>query len=189
MTERKNVSLIAFVGLSGTGRSVATAYLADQGIPKVSFAEVVRNALDAEDLAPTVENERLVREKLRLSPAGDLVANEIIDQINGLINSGQHKIAIDGLGSWDTYKRLRHEFSGSMIVVALVARRHIRHRRMAERPTVPMTSSQTDQRDYDMIETMGKGGVIAMADYFIIDNGSVEQLCSQIDKLRLEIEF
>ncbi len=189
MTERKNVKLIAFVGLSGTGRSAATAYLGNQAIPKVSFAEIIQRELDAENLTPTVENERFVRENLRLSPSGDIVANEVIDQINGLMSGGQHKIAIDGLGSWDTYKRLRHEFSGNMIVIALVARRHIRHRRMAERQPVPLTASQTDQRDYDMIETMNKGGVIAMADYFITDNGSVEQLYTQIDKLLEEIEF
>lgn len=189
MVKRKNVSLVAFVGLSGTGRSAATAYLGGRGIPKVSFAEVVQKALEAENLAPTIENERIVREKMRLSPSGDQVANEIIDQINRLVDSGQHQIAIDGLGSWETYKRLRHEFSGSMIVVALVARRHIRHRRMAERPNLPLTPAQTDQRDYDMIETLNKGGVVAMADYFITDNGSIEQLYTQIDKLLEEIEF
>ncbi len=189
MTERKNVKLIAFVGLSGTGRSAATAYLGNQNIPKVSFDEIIQKALSSENLDPTVENERLVREKLRLSPSGDLVANEVVDQINGLMSGGQHKIVIDGLGSWDTYKRLRHEFSGNMTVIALVARRHIRHRRMAERPSVPFTSAQTDQRDYEMIETLNKGGIIAMADYFITDNGSVEQLYTQIDKLLEEIEF
>lgn len=189
MTERKNVGLIAFVGLTGTGRSAATAYLSNQGIPKVSFAEIIYAKMQADNLEPTIENERIVREKLRLDPSGDLVANEVIDQISRLVESGQRRIVIDGLGSWDTYRRLRHEFSGNMTVVALVARRHIRHRRMAERANMPMTSAQTDQRDYDMVETLNKGGIIAMADYFIIDNGSIEQLYTQIDALLEEIEF
>lgn len=189
MAERKNVKLIAFVGLSGTGKSSVAEYVSERGVPRVSFANIIANRLESEGLDQTVENERAIRDRLRLDPAGDVVASEIISEINNLIESGQHRIIIDGLGSWDTYKRLHHEFPASLTVVALTARRHIRHRRLTERAENPLTNKQVDERDYDMVENMNKGAVIAMADYFVIDNGSLEQLHSKIDELLRDIEF
>lgn len=188
MTDQ-NLKLIAFVGLAGTGKSAAADHLGKQGIPKVSFSDIIMNHVAKAGLDPTLENERIVREQLRLDPAGDLVATEALSQISHLANSGQHKILIDGLGSWDTYRRLRHELHGSLTVVALTARRHIRHRRLTQRPDHPMTSQQIDQRDYDEIETLNKGGVVAIADYYLFDNGSLEQLRVQIDNLLRELEF
>lgn len=189
MIEHGKAKIIAFVGLAGTGKSAATTYLTEKGIPKVSFRPLIIKHLEQEDLEPTAENERLVREKLRLDPSGDIVANMVITEITNLIHAGQRHIVIDGLGSWDTFKRLKHEFPGDIIIVALTARRHIRHRRLAGRTDHPMTDRETDQRDYDAIETLNKGGVIAMADYFISVEGSVEQLHTKIDELLREIEF
>lgn len=189
MSEPKNLDLIAFVGLAGTGKSAVTHYLAERGIPKVSFAAIIKAALDDANLDETVENERMIREKMRLDPSGDIVATKVIEQINSLVESGQHKIILEGLGSWDTYKRLRHEFPGNLTVVALTSRRRIRHRRLADRSELPLTGKQVDERDYDEIETLNKGGVIAIADYYLFDNGSMEQLHIQIDNLLREIEF
>lgn len=189
MTEPKNVSIIAFVGLSGTGKSAAATYLAERGMPKVRFAAVIESALAEAGLDDTPDNERMIREQLRLDPVGDVLVNRIISEINDLIAAGQHKIVIDGLGGWEAYKRLKHEFPGSMTVVALTARRHIRHRRLADRAEKPLTEREVDQRDYDAIETLGKGGVIAIADYFIEDNGSLEQLHMNIDDLLRELNL
>ena len=189
MVERKNAKIIAFVGLSGTGKSAACEYLAERGVPKVSFGDIIMNALKDADLDTTVENERMIREKLRLDPAGDVVIGQIISEINHLIEAGQHKIVIDGLGSWDAYRKLKHEFPADLTVVALTAQRHIRHRRLVQRVERPLTEREVDERDYDMIETLGKGGVIAIADYFISDTGSVERLHTKIDELLEEIEF
>ncbi len=188
MTEPINVELIAFVGLAGTGKSAITKYLGELGVPKVSFADIIANKVKEAGLDFTLENERSVREKLRNDPAGDLVLAEVITQIHKLVEGGQHRIVVDGLGSWESYKRIRHEFPGSLTVVALTARRHIRHRRLTSGEH-PMTTQQIDTRDYDEIETLNKGGVIAIADYYLFDNGSLEQLHIQIDELFRQIEF
>ncbi len=189
MAERKNVKIIAFVGLSGTGRSAASTYVSEQGIPRVSFADIVMQALRESGLEPTPENEISVREKLRLDPAGDLVLKEIILQLDNLTDSGQRKIVLDGLGGWESYKRLKHEFPGSITVVALTAQRHLRLRRLATRAENPLTEQQANQRDYDEIETLNKGGIIAVADYYLSDNGSLENLHASVDELLRDIEF
>jgi dephospho-CoA kinase len=189
MAEQKDVKVIAFVGLSGTGKSAATAYLGELGIPKVSFGDIVMNEVKKAGLEPTPENEVTIREKLRHDSAGDLVVNQAVEEIVQLIAAGQHRIVIDGLGGWEAYKQLRHELHGNLTIVALTAHRHIRHRRMAQHPEHPSTDQEVDDRDYEAIETLGKGGVIAIADHFISDNGSIEQLHTRIDELLRELDF
>lgn len=189
MVEKQNAKIIAFVGLSGTGKSAATAYVTERGIPKVSFGDIIMFALKAADLEPNQENEQTIREKLRLNPSGDKVLEQVIAETQNLINAGQHKLVIDGLGSWESYKRLKHEFPGNLIVVAFSSQRHIRLRRLASRSDNPMTEAQVNERDYDEIETLNKGGVLAMADYFLFDNGSLEQLHMQVDELLRQLEF
>jgi dephospho-CoA kinase len=189
MTEKKNVRIIAFVGLPGTGKSAATSYLTEQNIPKVSFGDIVMKAVSEAALDPTQENEREVREKLRLDPSGDKALAQVISEIQKLIDSGQHRIVLDGLGSWESYKKLKHEFPGNVTVVAFTAQKYIRYRRLAQRESNPLPEPLVDARDYDEIETLNKGGVIAMADFYIFDNGSLEQLHTQIDDLLRQLEF
>lgn len=189
MVDKSNVKLIAFVGLPGTGKSAATIYASERGLPKVSFGEVIKNELQKAGLEMTQENERNLREKLRNDPAGDLMLLEILNQIESLIAAGQHKIIIDGLGAWESYKRLRQDYHDNLIVVSFAAQRHIRLRRLATRAEYPLNESQVNARDYDEIETLNKGGVLAMADHFLFDNNSLEQLHTQLDNLLREIDF
>lgn len=189
MVDKQNAKIIAFVGLPGTGKSAATAYVTDRGIPKVSFGDIIMQKIQAAGLDPTPENERSVREKLRLDHSGDQVLNEVISEVQKLIDAGQHRIVVDGLGAWDSYKRLKHEFPGNLIIVAFTAQRHIRLRRLASRSESPMTEQMVNARDYDEIETLNKGGVLAMADYFLFDNGSLEMLHTQIDELLRTLDF
>jgi dephospho-CoA kinase len=189
MTEKQNVKIIAFVGLPGTGKSAATSYVTDRGIPKVGFGDIIMKEVVKAGLDPTQDNERTIREKLRLNPTGDQILEQVISEVQHLIDAGQHKIVVDGLGSWDSYKRLKHEFPGSLIIVAFTAQRHIRLKRLATRDENPLTEQAVNERDYDEIETLNKGGVLAMADYFLFDNGSLEQLHIQVDDLLRQLDF
>jgi dephospho-CoA kinase len=189
MKRPKNLKILAIVGLSGAGKSTATEYLVQKGYPKVHFGSVIMNALDDAGIEPTLENEKIMRDKLRAEKGDDVVVKRIVQQIDDLADSGQHRIIADGMGSWTAYKTLKHEFPGELVVVAVTTPRHIRHRRLADRPKRPLTSAETDQRDYDEIETLGKGGPIAIADYYLPNGGSREQLQTQVDRLLHDIEF
>lgn len=189
MTELQYAKIITFVGMAGTGKSAATTYLTERGIPKVSFGDIIAQKMESAGLDANPENERIIREKLRLDQSGDQVLDQVISEVHNLIDAGQHRIVIDGLGVWDSYKRLKHEFPGNLLIVALTAQRHIRIRRLANRAEKPLSEPQVNARDYDEIETLNKGGVLAMADHFLFDNGSLEMLHTQIDELLRTLDF
>jgi dephospho-CoA kinase len=189
MKHHENLKIIAFVGLAGSGKSSAVDYLTEKGYPKVYFGGIVLEEVQKRGLELTQANEQPIREELREKEGKDFVVKRIISQIHDLVAAGQHRIVADGLYTWTEYKALKHEFPGELHVVAIVAPRHLRHHRLTKRPVRPLTEREADQRDWAEIENLEKGGPIAIADYFISNNGSLDHLHEQIDAIVDEIEF
>lgn len=125
--------------------------------------------------------------KISISDQDDV--QSITQQIHGILSAGQHKIVIDGLENWDMYKALKHEFHGNIKTIAITASRHDRHHRLAHRTEGPINADQVDQLDYSEIETENEGGIIALADHVLENNGNTQELYENVDKLLHEIEF
>lgn len=189
MTFNKDIKIIAFVGLAGAGKSVSVDYLTEKGYPKVYFGGVVLDAMTEAGLEHTQENEKPFREELRKKEGNDFIAKRIIAQIHNLINAGQHRIVADGLYSWTEYKVLKHEFPGEFSLIAVVTPKKLRHRRLIDRPVRPLTQAEADARDYAEIENLEKGGPIAIADHYIINDGDLDNLHKQINLTLNDIGF
>jgi dephospho-CoA kinase len=189
MKHFENVKIIAFVGLTGSGKSSAVDYLTAKGYPKVYFGGIVLDAMTEAGLEHTQENEQPFREELREHEGKDFVVNRIVTQIRGLIDAGQRRIIADGLYTWTEYKILKREFPGELTVVAVVAPKHLRHHRLTMRPVRPLTVEEADQRDWAEIENLEKGGPIAIADHYIINNGNLDHFHEQIDTEVDHIKF
>lgn len=189
MKHFENVKIIAFVGLTGSGKSSAVDYLTSKGYPKVYFGGIVLDAMTEAGLEHTQENEQPFREELREREGKDFVVNRIVTQIRGLIDAGQRRIIADGLYTWTEYKILKREFPGELTVVAVVAPKHLRHHRLTMRPVRPLTVEEADQRDWAEIENLEKGGPIAIADHYIINNGNLDHFHEQIDTEVDHIKF
>lgn len=185
----KDIKIVAFVGLPGSGKSKAVEYVAAKGYPKVYFGGIILNAMNEYGLEHTEENERKFREDIREREGKDFVVKQIIKQIHDLLDAGQHRIVADGLYSWTEYKAMKHEFPGELSVFATVSKKHLRHHRLANRLVRPLTSPEADEREWSEIENLEIGGPIATADYYIINNGTVEDMYQQIDTALNDIEF
>lgn len=189
MTHHENLKILAFVGLPGAGKSTAVEYLTEKDYPKVYFGGVVLEAMDKAGLEHTEQNEKTFREALREKEGKDFVVKRIIDQIHHLADAGQHRIVADGLYTWTEYKLLKREFPGELTVVAVVAPKHLRYHRLANRPIRPLTEKEASERDWAEIENLEKGGPIAIADYYIGNEDDVEKLYEQIDGIVEHVGF
>jgi dephospho-CoA kinase len=153
MSHTENIKILAFVGLTGSGKSLAVDYVTKKGYPKVYFGGVILDAMTAAGLDHTQENEQPFREELRAREGKDFVANRIIKQIHDLIDAGQHRIVADGIYTWTEYKAMKSAFPGELNVVAVVAPKHMRHHRLSIRPIRPLTEAEANQRDWAEIES------------------------------------
>lgn len=189
MTHHENLKILAFVGLPGAGKSTAVEHFTEKGYPKVYFGGVVFDAMKEKGIEITPENERTFRVQFREEYGKNVVADRIVTQIQHLVAAGQHRIIADGIYTWSEYKVLKHAFPGELVLAAIVAPRKLRYHRLANRPVRPFTESESYDRDMHEIENLEKGGPIAIADHYIINDGSEAELNEKLELLASELEF
>lgn len=190
MTEvNKDIKIVAFVGLTGSGKSEAADYVVEKGYPKVYFGGIIYAAMADAGIEVTPESQQKFREDIREKEGKDFVVRRVIKQTHDLIAAGQHRIILDGLYSWTEYKVLKHEFPGELSVVAVVAPKKLRHHRLSQRPERPFTNEEADTRDWTEIENLEKGGPIAIADHYIMNDKDIDHLREQVDDVLNEVSF
>lgn len=177
--------IIALVGMCGSGKSIATEILENRGYKKVYFGGVTMEKLKEEGLEVNETNERMIREQLRKDYGMAAYAVVSIPRIKEYIKEGN--VVIDGLYSWDELKALRETFDDLITVICVVTDKKIRCERLAKREIRPLTKEQVDSRDISEIENLAKGGPIAYADYFIDNNGNLEDYRKRLDNILKEV--
>lgn len=189
MKHYENAKIIAFVGLAGSGKSSAVEYLTSKQHPKIYLGGIIYEAMNEAGIEITPDSQQEFREEIRAKEGKDFVVKRAIQQTHDLINAGQRRIVLDGLYTWTEYKLLKHEFPGELHVVAIVAPKHLRHHRLANRPKRPFTEAEAAQRDWSEIENLEKGGPIAIADHYIVNDSDLDTLHKRIDAIVQHIEF
>lgn len=189
MIDSKDVKIIAIVGMSGSGKSVIVDYLTNHGVPKVYFGGMIYKEMQKRGIEYSPDNEREFREKIRAEEGKDWVVRQAIAETKDLIAAGQKRIVLDGVYSWTEYKALKHEFPGDLTFIAIVAHKPLRYKRVAKRPERPFDATKIRERDISEIENLEKGGPIVAADYFILNNDSIDNTYQQLKAILNEIDF
>ena len=94
--KKHSVKIIAVVGMSGSGKSVAVDYLTAKGIPKVYFGGMIYKEMERRGIARTEdgESEKKFREMIRETEGKDWVVRQVIDEVHDLIKAGQKRIVL-----------------------------------------------------------------------------------------------
>lgn len=185
----KDIKILAVVGMSGSGKSVAVDYLSEKKYPKVYFGGMILREMEKRGIERTADSERAFREKIREEEGSDWVVRQVIMDVKNLIKAGQKRIILDGVYSWTEYKILKHEFPGLLTFLAIVVPRELRYERVGKRVERPFDKKEIRERDYTEIENLEKGAPIAMADYYVLNDGAKEEMYEKIEKIMRKIEF
>lgn len=180
--------VLALVGMPGSGKTLCAQHLKALGYYQFRFGGIVVGEVEQRGLAVTPENERTVREELRARHGMAAMARLALPHLHEALR--QHSsVIIDGLYSFSEYKLLRQELGEPMIVVAIIAPRWLRYQRLAQRPERPLTPEEAEARDWQEVETLEKGGPIALADYTLLNDGRPEELLASLDALMAKFSF
>ena len=175
---------VAVVGMSGSGKSVVTDYLEKNNWTKCYFGGITYKLMQEQGIERTEDgkSEKEFREKLRKEHGPECYAKFLDPEIKEALK--EHNVVLDGLYSWYEYKYLIERYP-NLKLVCVVADKEKRYERVAIRPDRPFDREAIEYRDVSEIENLFKGGPIAFADYYILNNGSIED---EIDRLKEILE-
>lgn len=180
------MKLVAVVGMSGVGKSVVTDYLETKNWKKIYFGGVTYRLMEEVGIVRTEDgrSEKEFREKLRAEHGPECYAKFLEPDIREAIK--EHDVVLDGLYSWYEYKYLIERFP-ELKLVCVVADKELRYQRVGSRKDRAFDREAIVYRDISEIENLFKGGPIAYADYYILNNGTKDEVIERVKTILEEV--
>jgi dephospho-CoA kinase len=171
--------VIAVVGMSGAGKTEAGEFFRKKGFSVIRFGSVVDDWIKEEGLEWSPENTKIFRERIRkeLGMAG--VAIRIYPKIQEILEK-EGKVILDGLYSWEEYVYLKEKLP-QLQLLCIYASPSVRYEHLAKRKERPFSENEARERDVHEIEVINKAGPIAIADYLIKNETTMEYLTAELD--------
>jgi dephospho-CoA kinase len=168
------VKVVAIVGMAGAGKSEVARVFEEHGFRKVRFGDITDEELKNRGLESNEENERYIRQQLREKHGMAAYAKLNLPRIDSSLKSSN--VVVDGLYSWEEYILLKECYGEKLSVLAVWAPHATRYARLAHRAERPLPLEEAASRDKSEIENSNKGGPIALADFTIVNEASLEEL-------------
>jgi len=180
LSTQNSVIVIGVTGMPGAGKDTVRDIVREYGFPVVVMGDEVRAEVARRGLEPTPENLGKVMLQIRAEEGPEVLAKRCIPKIRAL---GSRVVIIDGLRSPHEVREFRREFPNFRII-AIHASPKTRFKRLLKRgrsddPKDWETFYERDQREL----SVGIGEVIAMADYMIVNEDSIERLRGEIKRV------
>ena len=175
------MKVVAIVGMAGSGKTEVARVFESNGFVRIRFGDITDEEIKKRGLDLNEENERHIRELLRKEHGMSAYAQLNLPRIDYALKKSD--VVIDGLYSWEEYTFLKNYYGKNFYLVAVWASPGTRHARLRDRSDRRLTLEAASSRDWAEIENTNKGGPIAMADFTIINESSVENLRKEARKI------
>jgi len=168
------MKVVSIVGMAGAGKSEVARLFEENGFVRIRFGDVTDEEVKKRSLELNEQNERYIRELLRKEHGMSAYAKLNLPRIDSALEHSN--VVIDGLYSWEEYTWLKDYYGEDFYVVAVWSSPRTRYARLTTRLNRRLTLEEATSRDRTEIENTDKGGPIAMADFTIINESSLEDL-------------
>ena len=176
-----STTVLAITGLPGSGKSEATKFFKDKAYPVLRFGDAVEEEIKNQNLPLTEENEHKVRTELREKYGMHAMASLLIPRLEAAM--AEHKIIVrDGMKSYEEYVFLtKSEFK--IVTVAVLCEKKLRYERLATRAYRPLTIQEAEHRDINEVMDLHIGPTIALADFYVLNTTTIDQLHAQLTSI------
>lgn len=174
--------VLGFTGLIASGKGTAAKHIKEKyGATTYRFSTMLRDALDRLYLPQTRENMVAISECLRQTFGQDLMAKVIAEDVK---KDSSQIIIVEGVRRLPDIKYLREVPNFKLIKIEVEAK--TRYNRLIERGENPDDRTKTyDQflADHQLPTELTIPEAMAQADISIDNNGSLDNLYAQLDKI------
>jgi len=175
------MKVVSIVGMTGAGKSEVSRVFEENGFTRIRFGDVTEEEIGKRGLELNEKNERYIRELLRKQHGMAAYARLNLPRIDSALKHSD--VVVDGLYSWEEYTFLKTHYGKDFYVVAVWASPRTRYARLTSRLNRCLTLEEAASRDRAEIENINKGGPIAMADFTIINESSLENLETEAKRI------
>ena len=176
--------LIGITGTDGSGKGTVVDYLvAHKGFVHYSARAIWLEIFKERDIEPSRANMRLVANEMREKYGNDFVVSHYLHVIK---EAGTQNAVIESIRAIAEAETLKNNGG---ILIAVDADQEIRYARVQERRSESDKVSFEQFKAHEELETndpnphgMQKQKVIAMADYTILNNGTLEDFHAEIER-------
>ncbi len=179
------MKIVSIVGMAGSGKSEVARVFEENSFIRIRFGDITDAEIKKRGLELNEENERCIRELLREEHGMSAYAILSLSKID--IAREQSDVVIDGLYSWEEYTFLKANYGADLHLVAVWASPGTRYARLSSRLVRNLTAAEAASRDRAEVENVNKGGPIAMADFTIINESSLEDLKKEVKRIISEL--
>ena len=173
--------IVAIVGMAGAGKSEVARVFEQSGYVRIRFGDITDEEVERRGLRLNETNERFVREALRAEHGMAAYAKLSIPRIDCALERAN--VVIDGMYSWEEYLLLKKHYREKLSVIAVLASPRKRYFRLSVRDVRPLLRKEAEERDKSEIENLNKGGPIALADYILTNESTVNNLRRKTQKM------
>jgi adenylate kinase len=180
-------TIIAVVGMPGSGKTEAAEYFKTLGLPVVRFSHIVNSLIDKRKLPHTLEVHHQVRQELRDKHGYEALALLSKKDLEKELKNN-NLVVIEGMRSWEEFEYIKKQFQKARIyILALYADKQKRYDRIAKRKD--RKDLRGEERDVDELIQTHMGPTIAFADFVVKNNFSLEELHDKLDEVYREIYY
>lgn len=169
--------IVLLVGLPGSGKDEASRALRDLlGYKVITMSDLLLEEVRKRGLTETRENLRQVGLELRRSMGNGALAKMAIDLIRRQGASGC--FVINGIRNIEEIDEFLREFGDNVLTIAVLSSRKIRFLRSLTRARKGFDEKSYEgflKEDREEITSFHLGDAIAYADYFILNDGCLEE--------------
>jgi predicted RNA binding protein with dsRBD fold (UPF0201 family)/dephospho-CoA kinase len=172
------MKVIAFVGMPGAGKSVASDVAREMGIPVIIMGDVLREAVKEKGLPLTDENIGGTANALRKEEGMDAIAKRCVPRIR---EAGSKVVVVDGVRGIAEAETFRKEFGEGFTLIRIEAPFEVRLERLQKRARSDATNTPEELKRRDERElSWGMGEAIEASDLSVTNLDPIERFKDEV---------
>lgn len=184
--KQKQDIIIGLVSLPGAGKSEAVNYFKSRDIPTVYFGQVPEE-VKKRGLPSTEESEKAIRTELRQKYGMEALVKLNEEAIASALTK-KKIVVLENMRSFQEYTYLKERFANTkVVIVAIFASKATRYSRVKHRAERSQVSGEG--RDISELIDANVGPTFGFADYMVINEGTKQELYTQLESIYREIYF
>ena len=177
--------VIGLTGMPGSGKSLVVKTAQELGYDVVTMGDVIREETGKKGLELNPANVGKVMLELRAKDGDNVIAEKCVPKIGARQNQ---KVMIDGIRSLVEADTFKNHFA-NFVLVAVHAPPQLRFNRLSSRGRSDDPKTYAIFHERDMRElNVGLGNAIALAEYLIINDDSIDTLKSRVKEILQKAE-